>query len=270
MALFWKKTLGGALLCVVLIQSVYASGKDVTLVLLRHGESTFNVDKRFSGWSDIKLTDKGLLQAQQAGEAMKKEGLQFDEVHTSMLQRAIKTAWTSMESMEEMTTPQQTFWRLNERHYGDLEGKKHSDLKAQVGEEQVEKWRKDADTPPPPMSAQDPRSPARDPHYRTIDPRILPTGESLNNTVERIAPYWNDTLRPALANGKNVLVVAHSNSLKALSAWIDPSVKRSQISKLDVPNSTPIVYRLKVDGNHIRIISRKQLDIPANAKTDKH
>ncbi|QMT32341.1 2,3-bisphosphoglycerate-dependent phosphoglycerate mutase [Alysiella filiformis] len=256
----WQAVLGMVFLLGGLTHPVYANhlseNQEITLVLLRHGESTFNLEKRFSGWSNIDLTPKGVLQAQKAGEQMKKAGLKFDEVHTSVLQRAIKTAWASMAVMGDVHTPQTGYWRLNERHYGDLEGKTHAEMIAKEGEKKVKTWRRSLDVAPPPLSDGDVRSPAREAQYAHIDPRILPKGESLQDTVTRIAPYWNDHLRPALYQGKNILVVSHSSALKALTYWIENDIQPKDLPTLELPNATPVVYRLKIKGNQIQIVNK--------------
>lgn len=262
----WKNRLIG--LAVMALVCTHAYAQEVNLVLLRHGESQMNVEKRFSGWSNTQLTEKGKQQAQDAGQNLRHSGVKIDVVHTSFLDRAIKTAWLAMENMEQVWLPQKTYWRLNERNYGDLEGKTHQEVADKVGEDQVKVWRRSFDVPPPALSLTDVRSPDRDIRYAQLDKRVLPQSESMKDTITRIEPYWTDDLRPALLSGQNVLVVAHSNSLKALSSWLEPNLKPDEIVKLEIPNATPVVYRFKVTDNEIRLLSRKVLE-PKEEKTNK-
>lgn len=232
------------------------ASKTVTLVLLRHGQSVWNVEKRFTGWSDVSLTETGIKGAQDAGAALKNANIDFDVVHVSMLSRAIKTAWLSMESMNTMWLPVEKHWRLNERCYGDLEGKTRDEVVAVVGKDQVDIWRRSYDVPPPPLSFDDPRSPIRDARYANIDKKLIPQAESLKDTIARVTPYWKKTLIPALKSGKNVLVVGHSTCLRALSSCIDPALTSDGLQKLEIPNTTPVVYELEMKGNKLRIVSR--------------
>ena len=232
------------------------ASKTVTLVLLRHGQSVGNVEKRFTGWSDVSLTETGIKGAQDAGAALKNANIDFDVVHVSMLSRAIKTAWLSMESMNTMWLPVEKHWRLNERCYGDLEGKTRDEVVAVVGKDQVDIWRRSYDVPPPPLSFDDPRSPIRDARYANIDKKLIPQAESLKDTIARVTPYWKKTLIPALKSGKNVLVVGHSTCLRALSSCIDPALTSDELQKLEIPNTTPVVYELEMKGNKLRIVSR--------------
>lgn len=232
------------------------ASKTVTLVLLRHGQSVWNVEKRFTGWSDVSLTETGIKGAQDAGAALKNANIDFDVVHVSMLSRAIKTAWLSMESMNTMWLPVEKHWRLNERCYGDLEGKTRDEVVAVVGKDQVDIWRRSYDVPPPPLSFDDPRSPIRDVRYANIDKKLIPQAESLKDTIARVTPYWKKTLIPALKSGKNVLVVGHSTCLRALSSCIDPALTPDELQKLEISNTTPVVYELEMKGNKLRIVSR--------------
>ena len=233
-----------------------SASKTVTLVLLRHGQSVWNVEKRFTGWSDVSLTETGVKGAQDAGAALKNAGIAFDVVHVSMLSRAIKTAWLAMESMNTMWLPVEKHWRLNERCYGDLEGKTRDEVAAAVGKDQVDIWRRSYDVPPPPLSFDDPRSPIHDARYANVDKKMIPQAESLKDTIARVTPYWKKTLVPALKSGKNVLVVGHSTCLRALSSCIDPALTPDELQKLEIPNTTPVVYELEVRGNKVHIVSR--------------
>lgn len=235
-----------------------AYAQDVNLILVRHGESEFNLQKRFAGWSNTPLTEKGKMQATEAGNALKQGDYHIDVVHTSLLSRAVDTARLTSSAMG-VQVPQHHYWRLNERSYGDLEGKTHEEMVSKVGEEQVKIWRRSFDVPPPPMANTDPRSPTQQPAYRYIDERVLPNGESLKDVIARIEPYWTDTLRPTLLSGKSVMVVGHSNALKALSVWADTSIEPTSATTLEVPNATPIVYRINIDNGKITIIDKKIL-----------
>ena len=233
-----------------------AAPKTVTLVLLRHGQSVWNVENRFTGWSDVPLTEAGVKGAQDAGAALKNAGIAFDVVHVSMLGRAIKTAWLAMESMNTLWLPVEKNWRLNERCYGDLEGKTRDEVAAAVGKDQVNIWRRSYDVPPPPLSFDDPRSPIHDARYAALDKKLIPQAESLKDTIARVNPYWKKTLIPALKSGKNVLVVGHSTCLRALSSCINPTLTPDELQKLEIPNTTPVVYELEIRGNNVHVVSR--------------
>ena len=215
------------------------------LVLLRHGESQWNLEKRFTGWSDVDLTDKG------------RAGANFDEVHTSKLNRAIETAQLAQKGMSAQWLLLQKYWRLNERCYGDLEGKKREDVAKEVGDDQVKIWRRSFDVPPPPLAVTDARSPVKDPRYADLDPRVIPASESLKDVIARVGPYWTDQLRPAIKSGKTVLVVGHSTNLRALSAWIEPNLDPKALQKLEIKNTKPILYEFDKDMN---VIGRKVLE----------
>ena len=187
-----------------------------TLVLLRHGESIWNKENRFTGWTDVGLTEKGVNEAKEAGRAMSEAGYYFDLAFTSVLKRAIKTLWLALEEMGMMWIPVRCSWRLNERHYGDLQGANKLDMIEQFGSEQVNIWRRSYNTPPPPLVAADDRSPGNDPQYRSLAPEDLPLTESLKLTVDRVMPHWHDSIAPELSSGKRVLIVSHGNSLRAL------------------------------------------------------
>ena len=256
-----KKVLGALLLLAVLASTALAAPRTVTLVLLRHGESEWNLEKKFTGWSDIRLTRKGVKQAFDAGMTMKEAGLDFDVVHTSLLDRAIATAWLAVSAMDLRWLPVEKYWRLNERCYGDLEGKTHKEVSDAVGKEQMNIWRRSYGTPPPPLSYDDPRSPINDPSYFALDSRMIPQAESLKDVIVRVGPYWSDVLRPALYKGENVLVVGHSTCLRALSSWIEPDLTEEALMKLEIPNATPVVYVIEFDGPNRRIVSREVMKV---------
>ena len=256
-----KKALSALLLVAALASTALAAPKTVRLVLLRHGESVWNLEKRFTGWSDIKLTRKGVKQAFDAGKAMKEAGLSFDVVHSSVLDRAIATAWLAVSAMDERWLPLEKYWRLNERCYGDLEGKTRKEVEDAVGKDQVKIWRRSFATPPPALSYEDPRSPINDPKYFALDARMIPQAESLKDVIIRIGPDWSDVLRPALYKGENVLVVGHSTGLRALSSWIEPELTEEQLMALEIPNATPVVYVLEFDGPNRKVISREVMKV---------
>lgn len=226
------------------------------LVLLRHGQSQWNLEKRFTGWSDVDLTDKGRQGALKAGELIKNSGVKVDEVHTSRLNRAIETAQLAQKGMEKQWLPIEKYWRLNERNYGDLEGKKREDVTKEVGEEQVKVWRRSFDVAPPALKVSDPRSPMHDVRYKDLDPRVIPASESLKDVIARIGPYWVDELRPAILSGKTILVVGHSTGLRALSSWIEPDLDPPALQKLEIGNTKPIVYEF---DKNLKVIKRTVL-----------
>ncbi len=237
------------------VNPVFAEGDAVyTLVLLRHGESMGNMEKMFTGWTDVELTDQGRQQAAQAGTMLKETGIKFDEVHTSKLIRAIETSQIALKEMKASWLPVSKYWRLNERCYGALEGRTRDDVKKEVGDEQVKIWRRSFDVPPPPFSADDPRSPAKDPRYSDLDPRVIPASESLKEVIQRVGPYWTDTLRPAIMSGRTVLVVGHSTGLRALTSWIQPELDEAALQKTEISNATPIIYEFDKD---MKVVSRK-------------
>ncbi len=213
------------------------------LVLLRHGESTWNQENRFTGWTDVDLTEQGRGEAREAGRLMREAGFHFDLAHTSMLRRAIRTLWTALDEMEQMWLPVTHSWRLNERHYGDLQGLNKAETAARFGEAQVLQWRRAFDTPPPPLAADDPRSERSDPRYADLDPADIPLTECLKDTVTRVLPYWEGSIAPQVRAGKQVLVVAHGNSLRALIKYLD-DIDDERIVSLNVPTGTPLVYEL--------------------------
>jgi 2,3-bisphosphoglycerate-dependent phosphoglycerate mutase len=216
------------------------------LVLLRHGESTWNQENRFTGWTDVGLTEKGLAEAKTAGQLLKAQGFEFDVAYTSVLKRAIKTLWTVLEEMDRMWLPIVHSWRLNERHYGALQGLDKSETAAKFGEAQVKIWRRAYDTPPPALEKTDPRYEAKDPRYAALAPGQFPTTECLKDTVERFLPYWHETIAPAVKSGKRVLVAAHGNSLRALIKYLD-NISDADIVNLNIPTAQPLVYEFDAD-----------------------
>jgi 2,3-bisphosphoglycerate-dependent phosphoglycerate mutase len=222
-----------------------------TLVLLRHGESQWNLDNRFTGWVDVDITDNGRAQARAAGELMKAEGLEFDVAHTSVLKRAIRTLWIALDAMDRLWLPVHNTWRLNERHYGALQGLDKAETAARHGEAQVKIWRRSYDVPPPPMDPADPGHPANDLRYAGLDARALPSTESLATTLERVLPYWHDAIAPQLKAGQTVLIAAHGNSLRALYKFLN-KVPEREIVELNIPTGIPLRFdlddRLEVQG----------------------
>jgi 2,3-bisphosphoglycerate-dependent phosphoglycerate mutase len=216
------------------------SGK---LVLLRHGQSAWNLANLFTGWTDVDLTDQGRAEAHQAGIELKATGIRFDYAYTSLLKRAIRTLWIALDAMDRMWLPVELSWRLNERHYGALQGLDKAQTVAKHGDAQVKIWRRSYDIPPPPLELADERHPKHDPRYADLDPRLLPATESLKNTLERVLPLWNEEIAPKLRAGRNVLIVAHGNSIRALVKMLD-NVPESQIVELNIPTGVPLLYEL--------------------------
>jgi 2,3-bisphosphoglycerate-dependent phosphoglycerate mutase len=210
------------------------------LVLLRHGESQWNRENRFTGWVDVDLSPVGIEEARAAGRLLKLEGYRFDVAFTSVLKRAIRTLWIALEELDQMWLPEEKHWRLNERHYGTLQGLNKADMAKKYGEEQVLIWRRSYDTPPPPLSGQDEGHESGDPRYAGVD---VPPSESLKDTVARVIPYWNSAIAPAIRSGKRVLIAAHGNSLRALIKHLD-DVGESELVGLNVPTGIPLVYEL--------------------------
>jgi 2,3-bisphosphoglycerate-dependent phosphoglycerate mutase len=213
------------------------------LVLLRHGESWWNKENRFTGWTDVDLTDHGREEARRAGQLLRAEGFVFDVAYTSVLKRAIKTLWIALEEMDLMWIPVHNSWRLNERHYGALQGLNKAETAAKFGEAQVLAWRRSYDVPPPALDRADPRSPAGDPRYRGLAPTEIPLTECLKDTVERFLPYWRETIAPAVRAGRRVIIAAHGNSLRALVKYLD-GMSDEAIVKLNIPTAIPLVYEL--------------------------
>jgi 2,3-bisphosphoglycerate-dependent phosphoglycerate mutase len=213
------------------------------LVLLRHGESAWNLENRFTGWTDVDLTPRGVLEATEAGRLLAAEGFTFDVCYTSVLKRAIRTLWIVLDGMDLMWLPVHRHWRLNERHYGALQGLNKAETAAKHGEAQVKIWRRSYDIPPPPLEAGDPRHPGRDRRYAGLAPGDLPLTESLASTVARFLPLWHETIAPAIRAGQRVLVVAHGNSLRALVKYLD-GMSEEAIVELNIPTGIPLVYEL--------------------------
>jgi 2,3-bisphosphoglycerate-dependent phosphoglycerate mutase len=221
------------------------------LVLLRHGESTWNKENRFTGWTDVDLSEKGVQEATAAGRTMKDAGYVFDVAHTSVLRRAIKTLWLSLEQMDLMWIPVHNTWRLNERHYGALQGLNKAETAERHGMEQTHIWRRSYDVPPPALTVDDPRHPGRDPRYAGLGPADLPLTECLKDTVARFLPYWHEVVAPAVRGGQRVLIAAHGNSLRALIKYLD-NIPDADIVELNVPTGIPLVYELDDDLKPIR------------------
>jgi 2,3-bisphosphoglycerate-dependent phosphoglycerate mutase len=214
-----------------------------TVVLLRHGESAWNKENRFTGWTDVDLTDKGVAEARRAGQLMREAGYVFDLAHTSVLRRAIRTLWLALEQLDLMWIPVTHSWRLNERHYGALQGLNKAETAAKFGDEQVLAWRRSYDVPPPALAQDDARYPGSDPRYRGLAPNQIPFTECLKDTVARVLPYWNQSIAPEIRAGKRVLVSAHGNSLRALVKYLD-KVSDQDIVGLNIPTGVPLVYEL--------------------------
>jgi len=223
------------------------------LVLLRHGESAWNRENRFTGWTDIDLSEKGMQEARKAGMVLKREGFTFDLAFTSVLKRAIRTLWIVQDEMDLMWIPVKLSWRLNERHYGALQGLNKSETARKFGEDQVLIWRRSYDVPPPALERNDPRSPGREPLYQNLRPEQVPLAESLKDTYRRCMPYWHSSIAPAVRAGKKVIVSAHGNSLRALVKYLD-NIPDREIVSLNIPTGIPLVYEL--DGNLRKVSSR--------------
>ncbi len=221
------------------------------IVLLRHGESTWNKENKFTGWTDVDLSEKGLLEAEEAGKTLKSEGYSFDIAFTSVLKRAIRTLWITLDGMDLMWIPVERCWRLNERHYGALQGLNKAETAAKYGDDQVLVWRRSYDTPPPVLERTDPRYPGNDPRYKDMDEKDIPLTECLKDTVARFLPYWHETIAPAIKSGKRVLIAAHGNSLRALVKYLD-NVSDEAIVKLNIPTGIPLVYELDDELNPIK------------------
>lgn len=213
------------------------------LVLIRHGESTWNLENRFTGWTDVDLTPTGISQAMSAGKLLKAEGYDFDIAYTSMLKRAIHTLWYVLEEMDRSWLAIGKHWRLNERHYGALQGLDKSETAKKYGDEQVLVWRRSYDTPPPALEATDPRCERGDRRYKRLAATDVPLTECLKDTVERVMPFWNEVLAPAIKGGKRVVVSAHGNSIRALVKYLD-GISKDDIAGLNIPNGIPLVYEL--------------------------
>jgi len=213
------------------------------LLLIRHGQSTWNLENLFTGWTDVDLTEQGRAEARQAGVEVKREGLQIDVAFTSVLKRAIRTLWYILDETDRMWVPVERSWRLNERHYGALQGLNKAQTVERHGEVQVKLWRRSYDIPPPPLAIDDKRHPRFDPRYAGIDPALLPATESLKDTLARVLPFWNERITPALRAGRNVAVVAHGNSLRAMVKMLD-DMSEAEIVELNIPTGVPLLYEL--------------------------
>ena len=221
------------------------------IVLLRHGESTWNKENRFTGWTDVDLTDKGLEEARQAGRLMREAGFAFDLAFSSLLKRAIRTLFIALDEMDRLWIPVQRSWRLNERHYGNLQGLNKSEMAAQFGEAQILQWRRSYDVPPPPLEISDPRHPRFDARYGDIAPAALPATECLKDTVARVKPYWEDVLAPVIKSGRSIVIAAHGNSIRALIKYLD-NISDEKIVGLNIPTGIPLVYELDADLQPLR------------------
>ncbi|MCM3564023.1 MAG: 2,3-diphosphoglycerate-dependent phosphoglycerate mutase [Hydrogenophaga sp.] len=221
------------------------------LVLIRHGESTWNLENRFTGWTDVDLTPTGVSQAMSAGQLLKAEGYDFDIAYTSVLKRAIHTLWYVLDAMDRTWLPVVKNWRLNERHYGALQGLNKADMAAKYGDQQVLVWRRSYDTPPPALEPTDPRCERGDRRYARLKPEEVPLTECLKDTVARVIPFWSEALAPAIQSGKRVVVAAHGNSIRALVKYLD-GISDADIVGLNIPNGIPLVYELDADLKPIR------------------
>ena len=232
------------------------------LVLVRHGESMWNKENRFTGWTDVDLSPVGIVEARNAGKVLKAEGYTFDVAYTSVLKRAIATLWIALDELDRMWIPVHKSWRLNERHYGALQGLNKAETAAKFGDEQVKIWRRSYDIPPPALEPGDERFPGRDPRYASLTKAELPLTECLKDTVARFLPYWHETVAPAVKGGKNVLIAAHGNSLRALVKYLD-NVSEADIVELNIPTGMPLVYELDDD---LKPVNRYYLGDPAKVK----
>lgn len=232
------------------------------VVLLRHGQSTWNQENRFTGWTDVDLTEQGRAEAQRAGELLRDEGFTFDEAYTSVLKRALRTNWMVLDALDRLWIPVTRHWRLNERHYGALQGLNKAETAALHGDEQTLIWRRSFDTPPPPLTLDDPRHPSRDPRYAGLTAAEQPASESLKDTIARFVPYWTGTIAPAIAGGRRVLITAHGNSLRALVKYLD-GVSDEDIVGLNIPTGIPLVYEL---DEAMKPVSRRYLGDPEVAR----
>lgn len=226
------------------------------LVLIRHGESTWNLENRFTGWTDVELTATGVAQAQNAGRILKARGFDFDKAYTSVLKRAIHTLWHSLDAMDRTWLPVQNAWQLNERHYGGLQGLNKADTAAKYGDDQVLVWRRSYTTPPPALQESDPRSERGDRRYAALDSAQVPLTECLKDTVARVLPFWESDIAPDIRAGKRLLIAAHGNSLRALVKYLD-GISDDDIVGLNIPNGVPLVYEL---DEQLKPISRSYLE----------
>lgn len=221
------------------------------IVFMRHGESIWNLENRFTGWTDVDLTEKGVAEAKSAGRVLKQAGFTFDVAYTSVLKRAIRTLWLAMDEMDAMYLPVKNDWRLNERHYGALQGLDKAETAAKFGDEQVLVWRRSYDTPPPALEKDDERTSFGDPRYASLSDEQIPLTECLKDTVARVMPAWNDEIAPAIRAGKKILISAHGNSLRAIIKMLD-NISDADIVGLNIPNGQPLVYELDADLKPIK------------------
>ena len=241
------------------------------LVLLRHGESEWNKENRFTGWTDVDLSEKGIQEAEEAAKQLKKEGYTFDIAFTSVLKRGIRTLWIVLEKMDLMWIPIHRAWRLNERHYGALQGLYKAKLAAEIGEEQVLIWRRSYDVPPPALKTSDPRYPGNDIRYEGLTADEIPLSECLKDTVERVLPYWHEKIAPTIKTGKKVLISAHGNSLRALVKYLD-NVPEEEIIKLNIPTGIPLIYELDSELkpiNHYYLADSEKVEEAIQAVADQ-
>lgn len=232
------------------------------LVLLRHGESTWNKENRFTGWTDVDLSEKGLEEAKAAGKYLKDNGFVFDIAYTSVLKRAIRTLWLALSEMDLMWIPVHNSWRLNERHYGALQGLNKAEMAVKYGEAQVHIWRRSYDIQPPALEVSDNRYPGHDRRYRALDEKDIPRTECLKDTVTRFLPYWHDTIVPTIKSGQHVIIAAHGNSLRALVKYLD-NISDDDIVGMNIPTGMPLVYEL---DDHLKPIRNYYLGDPESVK----
>ncbi len=221
------------------------------IVLLRHGESTWNKENRFTGWTDVDLSEQGVLEANNAGQVLKSEGYTFDIAFTSVLKRAIRTLWITLDQLDLMWIPVERSWRLNERHYGALQGLNKAETAAKFGDEQVKIWRRSYDIKPPALEKNDPRFPGKDLRYKNLTSEEIPLTECLKDTVNRFVPYWEERIAPVVKSGQKVIIAAHGNSLRALVKYLD-KVSDDEIVSLNIPTGTPLVYELDENLNPLK------------------
>ncbi len=241
------------------------------IVLMRHGQSEWNRDNRFTGWSDVDLTEKGIAEARDAGRMLNEAGFTFDITYTSVLKRAIRTLWCTLDEMDLMWLPTVHSWRLNERHYGALQGLNKTETAARYGEEQVMIWRRSYDVPPLALEADDPRASFSDPRYAKLKREDIPLTECLKDTVARVLPLWTESIAPAIRSGKRILISAHGNSLRGLVKYLD-GISDQDIVKLNIPNGQPLVYELDADLKPLRnyyLRDSKSIETPTQAVAGK-
>ncbi|HEY6907548.1 MAG TPA: 2,3-diphosphoglycerate-dependent phosphoglycerate mutase [Ignavibacteriaceae bacterium] len=239
----------------------------IKLVLLRHGESTWNKENRFTGWTDVDLSVQGLSEAEKAGELLKDEGYTFDMAYTSVLKRSIRTLWITLDKLDLLWIPIERSWRLNERHYGALQGLNKAETAKKFGEEQVLIWRRSYDIRPPALDKGDERYPGNDPRYKDLNEKELPLTECLKDTVERFMPYWKETIAPSIKSGRKIIIAAHGNSLRALVKYLD-NISDKEIIDLNIPTGIPLVYELDEHLNPIRhyyLGSQEEIEKKTNA-----